>query len=446
MAVVNEVVTKFSFTGSTAPLGKFNKGLASSVKRLGALAAATGVVIGGFRLWANSVLKTIDPIAQLNRETGVSVKAIQALSFAASVNGGSAEGMRASLKKLGSVIGEASIGLGLGKVIFEEYGLSVFDASGKVKDAGTIFEELRQKVVELDLDLAQVQGIAKKLGLDPATVQLLTKTNEQMAELSAESERLGELTTAQVNAAADYNDSLTRLGKSMGFVKSLVAVGLAPAMKDLNLGFTSFIEKNRDQIVKVATATVNIFLKLGEAIGRLIRFITGIISFIVKLVKSSTALQVALLAVAGILAIMFFPLIKGKLILSAVFLIFDDLITLFEGGDSVIGRLFGGLVDYLTIAKEFLADIFNTIKGIFTFDLGVIGGLLSGGLSAVSGLFSVSQPTAGATSNTTNNRSVSQDVQVNITATDPIATGRAVTDNLQKQMNDANAQVGNGGL
>ena len=50
MAIVSELVTKFSFIGSLKPQMSFNKGLSASIKGLSALAIATKAGVGALTI------------------------------------------------------------------------------------------------------------------------------------------------------------------------------------------------------------------------------------------------------------------------------------------------------------------------------------------------------------------------------------------------------------
>jgi len=442
MAEVTEVVTKFSFTGSIAPLGKYNKSLGKAVKGLGALAAATGAAVAGAAVWGDRILKTIDPIAQLNRETGVAVETIQALSFASSVNGGSAEAMRASLQKLGAVIGEVSIGTGMGKLIFEEYGIDVFDAAGKVKDAGQIFDELRQKIVELDLDNAQVQGIAKKLGLNPAMVQLLTKTNQEMDELNQESKALGELTLEQIDATADYNDALTRMNTAMDRVKQQIAVGFAPEMKKLADSVTGFVIENKEFITTLTTGSIQVLVGVAKAFVNVTKEVASLVGWMLQ------SRIVAGFLAAGVVALVatFFPITGIVAIITGLVLIVDDLIVGFKGGQSVILSFFEGFnaLDPILNSLRWMKDL---LGAIFSFNFAAIGRLFNGGSFFDHDAARSAAVNAGSTNNSSvDNRQTTTNITQNIQTSDPERAGRIATEGFQKQLRDTAAQSRRSGL
>ena len=108
--VINDLVTRFGFQGSEAPLHKYNLTLAGSVKLLTASTAALYASAAAFGVWANGQLKAIDALDALSRRTGVSVQKIQELSFAAEQTQSSAAAVQSTMKSLSAVIGDAALG------------------------------------------------------------------------------------------------------------------------------------------------------------------------------------------------------------------------------------------------------------------------------------------------------------------------------------------------
>ena len=443
MAEVTEVVTKFSFKGSLSPLGKYNKQLGSAIKGLGAFTAATNAALAGLGLWAGRILDSVDPIAQLNRETGISVENIQELSFASSVNGGSVEKMQASLKKLGAVVGEVAMGTGMGKLVFEEYGISVKDAEGKIKDGGVVFDELRQKIVELGLSKSQVQGIAKKLGLDPSTVQLLLKTNQEMDALRERTRELGVLTKEQIDATADYNDSLTTMHRGLDGLKREIAVGFAPQLQKLAEGFTDLIVANREWLVEGISGGIKAMAAFSKAVFNVLKPIGKVIAKIWEFKE----LRPIIVALGIAIAVAFSPITKTQIAIAALILLLEDLFTAFDGGESIIADFFSQFGIDLSKAGEKLDEFIEKNKillNILTF------GRFGRDFNAQPDAFTrVPEGAFGAVGNSTSNvdnRTVNQSIDVKVTAPDPQGAGIAVGESLQKQMNDVWAQAGNGGL
>lgn len=333
MAVVNELVTKFSFVGDLAPQREFNENLKLSIGLLAGVGTALIGAAGGLFAWAGGILDTIDPLAQLNRETGVSVEAIQTLGYVATVSGSSAEAMSASLAGLAKATGDASRGLGRGKKAFEDLGISVRDSEGNVKSADKVLEELRQRFEKLGTSMEEQKSIIASLGIDASLIQTLNLTSEEIAGLTEKALKLGVVTKEQADAAAQYNDSLATLKFGMKSIQNTVAVGFAPAMTSLTDRFITFLEVNHELIEGGLKY-------LGEILVSTIGFISRMTPLVLSL---GAAFVVAKLATGGFAAIMGFvtsPVVLITAAIVALLLIVDDLITAFQGGQSVIADFF----------------------------------------------------------------------------------------------------------
>lgn len=333
MAVVNELVTKFSFTGDLAPQREFNENLKLSLGLLAGVGAAIVGAAGGVFAFVASTTQAADALTDMNAETGISVESIQELGFAAEMSGSSAEAMTASLAGLSKVAGDAARGLGRGKKAFEELGISVKDASGDVKTADVLFNELRDSFDRLGTDMSTQKSIIASLGLDPSTLQLLNSSSEEVALLTQRARDLGIVTTEQAEAAAAFQDSLGVAKFAVSALSQQIAINLAPSTQKITDGFTEFLVANKDLI------------KDGlQYLGEVITSTAGFIGRMAPLVLAlGAAFVVAQLATGGFAAIMGFVLSPVVLITAAIvalLLIVDDLLTALDGGQSVIADFF----------------------------------------------------------------------------------------------------------
>lgn len=333
MAVVSELISKFSFVGDLAPQREFNENLKLSLGLLAGVGAAIVGAAGGVFAFVASTTQAADALTDMNAETGISVESIQELGFAAEMSGSSAEAMTASLAGLSKVAGDAARGLGRGKKAFEELGISVKDASGNVKTADVLFNELRDSFDRLGTDMSTQKSIIASLGLDPSTLQLLNSSSEEVALLTQRARDLGIVTTEQAEAAAAFQDSLGVAKFAVSALSQQIAINLAPSTQKITDGFTEFLVANKDLI------------KDGlQYLGEVITSTAGFIGRMAPLVLAlGAAFVVAQLATGGFAAIMGFVLSPVVLITAAIvalLLIVDDLLTALDGGQSVIADFF----------------------------------------------------------------------------------------------------------
>lgn len=361
MTVVNELVSRFSFVGDLSPQRDFNKGLAQSITLLGGFATAMIASAGGLFAFVAAGTEASDKLTDLSAETGVAVEALQELGFAAELSGSSAEQMQSSLAGLSKVAGDAARDLGRGKKAFDDLGISVKDSNGTVKTADVLFGELGAKFRQLGTDSATQKSIIASLGLDPSTLQLLNATSEEVAALVEQSRRLGIVTTEQAEASAKFQDSLAIAKFGVSALRQQVAIGLAPAMTDITNRFVGFLEANHELIEGGLKY-------LGEIIISVIGFIERMAPVVLI---AAAAFGIATLATGGfatVMGIVLSPVVLITAAIVALLLIVDDLITAFQGGQSVIADFF---------MEFFGIDIVPVLHGVVDAFMGMVNSIVA---------------------------------------------------------------------
>jgi len=488
MAVVNELVSKFSFIGSLTPQKDFNVGLAQSITLLGALATGIIASAGGVYAFVASATEAADALVDFNAETGISVEAVQELGFAAELSGSSADAMTASLAGLAKVSGDAARGLGRGKKAFDELGISVKDSQGNVKTADVLFGELGDTFQRLNIDRSRQKSIIASLGLDSSTLQLLNATGDEVDALREKARRLGIVTTEQAEAAAEFQDSLGVAKFAISSLRQQIAIGLAPSMTGLTERFIGFLDANHDLIKNGLTY-------LGEVLISTMGFVERMAPLVLALGVAFGIAQLATGGFAKVLAFAMSPVVLITAAIIAVLLVVDDLIAAFNGGQSVIADFFKEFLgidivpimhDIVDAIKQMISDalailqpffdswghmfdaIIQIFQGDFTGALDSIGqafsswmqGLISLVPDWVRDMFSGDVPDVqvggmspdaamsigGGSNSNVSNSSVDQQNQINVYSNDPQAAGAAVNNALQDQLKTAKTQTSRGGL
>lgn len=448
--VVQDLVTKFSFLGSDKPLKEYNLSLGGSIKLLAGMWIGLNAAASAFSYWAGGVLSSVDALDQLSRQTRVAVGEIQELNFIAGQTQSTSAAMESTLRSLSSTIGSAAQ---KGSEDFARLGISVRDANGQVKNADIILDEVRQRFVALNLSIQEQEHFASALGIDTSLLQLLNKTNSEMAGLRDRARELGILTAEQTEQANSYKKSLNSMWFSLNSVKQLIAIGVAPELERLADNFTQLLADNREWIVDGVQFTIKWVGNLTAAFNRLLPVLAGMAAGFV-LVK------VAALGLGKVLGIIFSPFVLITAGIAGLLLIVDDLIVAFQGGHSVIADFFQNafgidIVDALTQSFQFLMKyainpVIKLFKDLWALWQLIVGGIMSGGAAIArffgaggSNTIPIGAGTGGAGGSTSNQ--VNQNVDIQIKTNDPLAAGRAVQDGLQRQLDNANTQLGVGG-
>jgi hypothetical protein len=273
-----------------------------------------------------------------------------------------------------------------------------------------------------------------------------------MAGLRKQARALGVVTNQQADEIIAFNDSITTMKFGLSSIQKQLAIGLAPAIQDVTEGFIDFLVSNQDLIKDGIEATVDWIGYTVDALYRLLPVLTLVaVGFI--------AAKVAALGFTGVMAILTAPITLWIVGITAAVLIIDDLITAFQGGKSVIGDFFQEFFnwDIGEAMRGMVVDIgegIDEIKLIFSdmFDFIDIGfGKVSGIVSKVGGFLGIGDDETNISpgqqqlqTNITNNNIVI-DQKNEIKTNDPEAAGRAVNNNLQEQLANADIRINQGG-
>lgn len=366
MAIVNELITKFGFVGDLAPQETFNANLKASIGLLAGMGAAIAGSAAGIAGWVTSVSESIDPLVQFGRETGIAVETIQTLGYAAEVNGSSVDALQASLGEMTKRVGEfISTGEGEAKDVASRLGLQFKTLNGEVKSSDVIFRDLADKLQ--GMSQAEKFSVLDKMGIDRSMVQLLSMTGSEIEALQQKSEALGVVTQEQADLFADYNDSLTTLGKGFDGIKFQVAIGFVPVLKDLVDGFTDFLIANKDLIK-------NGLSHLGEIIFSVMGMIRRFLPIVAAITIAFAAWWLVTGGLATVMGVLLSPIVLITAAIVAVILVIDDLLTAMEGGQSVIADFFKDnwgidIVPGLLAIKEVVLQVVEFI--IDSFKVGV---------------------------------------------------------------------------
>ena len=380
MAEVTELITKFSFEGSTSPLRNYNTSLGKSVKLLGSMGAALGMAAFAVAKWASGVSQSLQPLFDLSEQTGVAVASIQELSFVAEQSGSSAQALESSLSGLGAKIGEAAQ---KGSEDFSRLGISVRDANGHVKSTDTILDEVGNSFKRLGLSMAEQQGFAEALGIDSSLISMLRQTSAETEKLKQRARDLGiTLSPEDIKGLKEYNESIAEMDAAMSGLKNKIAVAIVPELEDLAESFSDLLAENQEWIVEGVEATVELVVDLVDALKRLAPFILA----------TGAAFAVATIGTAGFATALGLVFSPAAGILAAL-LILDDLIVAFQGGNSVIANLFQELLgfDIQPVLKTIVSGFKEAFKVVTELVTGVVSGIVkifSGMGDILSGNFS----------------------------------------------------------
>lgn len=241
--VVNIVAKTAAFTkgmkNARTSLRRFDKRVTESITRIakwGAAIAVAGAAIG-VALVRRS-MTAIDAVAKLAARLDVTTEFLQGMKVAASITGGSVEGMAKSLTNLTRRIGEAQQGTGEGVATLKLLGLEA-DALAKAGPEEA-FKQVAEAINNLPGATQKAAAAFQLFGRQGATMLNLFKEGRKgIDDFIAEAKRLGfafdAVDAARVEAA---NDAFARMGLLLEGVFQRIAIEVAPFIEALAKGFT----------------------------------------------------------------------------------------------------------------------------------------------------------------------------------------------------------------
>lgn len=340
----------------------------------------------------SDVAETGDRLRDLSQQTGISTDSLQELGVAAKLSGTDMEELVSGLKKAGMGFEEAaSSGKGPMADALRGIGINISEVKGKLEGPGG-FDDLLGMVAD---KFATMEPGVKKSNFamsifgktGAALIPFLNNGSAGIEELRAKAHEMGAVMDGDaVNGLADFADQIDEAGLTMKGLKQEIVVGLLPTVKVLLSDFLAWIKTNRKMISQKLSAVFKGIAAALKVVGTAVGFVIDVFVFlsnhieavIVALGSLGLALMIyqakaiwAGIRSAAAWALSVAPLLLLAALIAAVILIIEDLYTFFDGGDSVFGRFYASVKEW--IGEKVMGVINFFIRGINT----VIGALES---------------------------------------------------------------------
>lgn len=307
-------------------------------------------VAGGFAFqWARDFVRgTVemgDALDDTSAAIGISTREIQEWQHVARLSGVEAGEFTSSFVRLQNRMAQG----GAGAEVFRRLGVDIRDSNGQLRNASDVLTDLADPIAAIGSDAERTGVLVDLLGRSGARLgPLFERGSAGISEVRAELATLGGgMSEEAVAASADLADAWVRLDVVSLSFRSKLATLLLPILEWMSRG--------------IATLTNNS------------RILEGVL---VALGIASAQLAVSTAATWGPLAL---NAARVLLPLIAIALVVEDLIVLFEGGESVIGDVldalggdgtqlefvaamnegWGRLVENLRFARDFWVDMFG---------------------------------------------------------------------------------------
>lgn len=367
-AAIDSFYVELFFKGDTKAADAFTN-------RLNDLTTTAGKVAGVVTAAAAGVLGFVGTIAhgmgQLNdfaEANDLSASRLAALGKVAKEFDVDMESLQSSMAGLQQITGEAALGVGRGKMIFEKLGISAKDAAGHVRNADEMLEVIADKIK--NMPRPEQLAFLAKMRIDPRMVRMLKDGSAALRQMREEAEGKG-LFTDKDYARADHIDKLfMRANNALGVTAKLLATKLFPVVEKILTGFLDWYNAQRkatsstfltvfslmagalelvwdwiQRVVHWVTAAIKWLDRFGIVTGIAAVVLTGLATMAMTkaasgLAKLSAKLVLSALKMIGLTSAV--ALLKAAmlgLLGTALFLIIDDLVNWAEGNDSIIKQL-----------------------------------------------------------------------------------------------------------
>lgn len=214
---------------------------ARALAKLGALAS-----VGFITSEVKNLTAVADDLGKIADRIGADVPKLQSWATASKLAGGSVQAFYGTAERLSAELQRIAI-TGKSRLLpfFESMGVATLDATGKARKVFDVLTDVAGAVEGMDRQTSA--GLLKRLQLDEGTIGLLQMGKKGMQDLIRYERELGVFQKEDTVIAANYNDAMDRLTRTMNMsflpVMRLFAPVLTEAAKAMTSAF-AFIQKH----------------------------------------------------------------------------------------------------------------------------------------------------------------------------------------------------------
>ncbi len=297
-------------------LGATSAKLFNDLKYVGVAALGLGV---GITYMTKKHAQAAEQLLLLSQKTGVSTDALQRLGYVAELNSVSTEELANAFKFLNKSISDAASDANSeAAVAFNSMGVSVVDATGKLKQADVVFNQLSDSFKNTADGPTKVQTAMKLLGRAGTTLlPTLNLGSKELARLGKEFERFGNLLSKdELKAAAELDDNFDRLAVTFRGLASIISQAFVPILGPMIKKFSEFVASNKELIkydvlvftrglVSGLQSVWSALLNIGSIFGQVLDFFGGFKNVLlilagIKIAQLAIDITAFITALAGI--------------------------------------------------------------------------------------------------------------------------------------------------
>ena len=221
---------------SKAALRSLRGGLEQSTKAATALktaisAVAIGLAVRRIASFTQEAIRAGDNIAKTADKVGLSIVALQKLTFAADLAGVSQDKLQTSVERFTKRLGEASLGTGEAKTALQNLNISFADSEGRIRSTESVLIDVADAFAGLESPQQKAAIAAQLFGREGvALVNLLNLGSDGLKKFGDEAVAAGAvLSTRLARSAERLNDQLTVANTALSVSKTQLGLAFADA-------------------------------------------------------------------------------------------------------------------------------------------------------------------------------------------------------------------------
>lgn len=333
---------KNQMAGVERQIGGVGQAIARNRRQIGLGLTALGAsIVAVGALSVKTFAEMGDEVQKMAIKTGFSTEKLSELRFAAQLSGASLKSIEKGVKTMSSALVDANEGLETYARSFRQLGIDVEATLALApEEQFRIITEALADVENQTIKSALAQDIFGRAGLD--LLPLLEQGSEGMREMAAEARELGIIFDQEAaNAAALFNDNITRLGSSFDGVKFAIANTLIPILTPLIEKITTVVKgiidwtKANPELTRVLTLVIGgiggLALVLGPILLILPQLVAGIgLVSTALLFLAANPIVLIVAAIAGIIAAVLFLMKNWEQLKASAIKIWNSIVAFFK--------------------------------------------------------------------------------------------------------------------
>lgn len=362
MSALRQLIAKFWIDADTEKVEKAEKEVDGFVEKLKSVAEVVAEAFA-FEKVKEFVEGQTEAATQLKRTAtmlGTTTDELQAMNLAAQEADVTADDMTISLRILNRNISEALEKGGDAAQVFHKLGISLKNQDGTTRAAGDVMADFADAIASIQDPAKQTALAMQVLGRGGAQMlPLLKKGGAAFEDARKQVEDLGGgIKEGFIEQAEEAATQTAKMQFALTGLKSNIASALLPILQKFVEAFTSIIQKTQE------------FTKHTHVLSTGLTFLGSIaaikaIQSVAQLARKFDLLKPGVIATVRAMMGFALPIV----LLGLLYLGFDELWTLLEGGDTLIGDALGpdkskfiyelrdALGELLDAFKELLGDV-----------------------------------------------------------------------------------------